>query len=235
MSVVVGASMVTVGTSRRSRRAVTSGARADRWAASSTAAGKADRMPWRTTQRSRPRSAPTGTVREGTTWVPRIAPTTNAPSSRASADPSSKGQSVLATTRSTRRKRRRPCAVTVPKSSVRCRSTRASAVALVRPEGSGGDGGRDQVAVEEGVEVRRGDERGGVAVGALEVEEAEASGMDGDAAGEAGGDGLHDRRHPTSVQDHRMERRHPAGGPPARRRRSMRLAARHLDSSVAGA
>ena len=124
MSVVVGASIVTVGTSRRSRRSRRWGAGwalpAAARAASSTAAGKADRMPWRTTQRSRPRSAPTGTVRAGTTWVPRIAATTNAPSSRASADPSSKGQSVFATTRSTRRKRRQPWVVTAPKSSVRC-------------------------------------------------------------------------------------------------------------------
>ena len=133
MSVVLAASMVTVGTSRRSRRSPVSGAAALARAASSTAAGKTLRIPWRTTQRSRPRSAPAGTARRGTTSPPRMAATTKAPPSRPSAAPSTNGQSVLATTRSTLRKRRRPRVVAEPKSSTRWRSTSARALAEARP------------------------------------------------------------------------------------------------------
>ena len=199
MSVVVGASMVTVGTSRRSRRAA-----GERGAGGSLGRPRSRRPGRRSGCRGARRSARgrgrrppgrRGRARPGRRgW--RRRPTRPPPGRRPI--PSSKGQSVLATTRSTRRKRRRPCAVTVPKSSVRWRSTMASARRARAAGGVGGDGGRDEVAVEEGVEVRRGDERGGVAVGALEVEEAEASGVDGEAAGEAGGARLHDRRHPTS-------------------------------------
>ena len=133
MSVVLGPSIVTVGTSRRSRRLPESRLTPPvAIAASITACGKIARIPWRTTQRSSPRSAPEATVRTGTARVPRIAATTNAPSGMPSAVPSSKAQSVLATSRSTWRKRRLPCVTTLPKSSVRLRSTRARDAAVKR-------------------------------------------------------------------------------------------------------
>ncbi len=133
MSVVLGPSMVTVGTSRRSRRLPESRLTPPvAIAASITEVGKMARMPWRTTQRSRPRSAPAATVRAGTTRAPRIAATTNAPSAMPSAAPSSKAQSVLDTSRSTWRKRRLPWVTTLPKSSVRVRSTSVSDAAVKR-------------------------------------------------------------------------------------------------------
>ena len=52
----------------------------------------------------------------------------------------------------------------------------------------GRDARADDVAVEEGVEIRRGDERGGL-LGALDREEAEAAGMDGHTTANRGGHG----------------------------------------------